>query len=69
MIESVEPTAEDLAARIAQIEAEVTGIREAYEGDANHGDSCWLAEVGWHPLASKYDALRWLQGTEKPRPE
>lgn len=51
--------------QLALIEAEVPGIRAAYEGVNNHGDSCWKSDVAWHPLADDYESLRWLNGTEK----
>jgi len=54
-----------------EIETEVPGIKEVYESEKNHGDSCWRSEVDWSPLASEYDMLRWMSETEwcdgKPR--
>lgn len=50
----------DVRAKLADLEASVPGLREAYESDENHGDSCWESLVDWNPLASSYAAYRWL---------
>lgn len=53
-----------IAARLRDIEIEAPEIKEAYESEKNHGDSCWQSEVGWSSLASEYDNLRWMSETE-----
>ena len=51
-------------ARMRVIETEAPEIKEVYESEKNHGDSCWQSEVDWSSLASEYDMLRWMSETE-----